>query len=270
MDEFSASASKIKTFHSWYNLKSSYITEADVIDTIKGLKKFKVSFDLGNLVDAYVTDCLDGTDTYLKIRDKVGKDLHIEAKGEITDWVTNFKKDYPIFYTQPEGSITYQTDLGNLKINLRGDILTPNTIFDIKTSKYTLNTATYSSDIQGLIYCDCFDVDTMVYEHFWISHETNKVRYKGCVKQNKVSHDAIKVIMTQFLAFCYKHNIIEYLLPPVVGIDSTFPRGKYKEQPISEMLKSEEAIKYLQWALANTDIIFSEELKKLINDTSKG
>ncbi len=98
MNEFSASASKIKTFHAWCNLKSSYINEADVIDTIKGIKKFKVSFDLGNLVDAYVTDCLDGTDTYLKVRDKVGKDLHIEAKGEITDWVYNFKKDYPILY----------------------------------------------------------------------------------------------------------------------------------------------------------------------------
>lgn len=269
---FSASASKIKMFHSWYNLKSKYIKESDLIDAIKGVKVSKVSFDLGNLVDSFVTDLLTNIDpdsldsSYQKTCAAVGSNLHVNAESQLEEWVTGFKAFFPDYTTQAEGAKLYNTDLGNLNIKVRLDVLTPNIVFDIKTSKFPLSIDLYDRDMQGYIYTDIFNVDTMYYEHFQVSHSTNNVQYRGSYKLPREKKGYVEEVAGQFLAFCYKNNLTEYLLPPSIGLNSIYPRGKYKDVLVSDMIKEEAGINYLNWAIENTDIIFSNDLKEKINE----
>lgn len=263
---YSASVSMIKSFHGWYNLKSKYISEQDVIDTIMRIKKPKISFDLGNLVDAYVTDLLSGSNIYDELKAKLNLELHEDGIAEICKWAEDFKQNNEIYTVQSEANKVYNTDLGILSLKLRTDILTPNIVHDIKTSKYGLNAATYLHDMQGFLYCDILEAGTMIYHHFWISHTTNRVRFDGFVKQPREKESMVKQVIMQFLAFCHKKGLISYLLPPEINIDSIFPRGKYKNKPVSEMLRTEDGFNYLQWAYKNTDIKFSKDLAIKIND----
>lgn len=265
MEEYISSVSKLKSFHNWYNLKSPYVKESDVIDSIKGIKVTKISFDLGNLVDTYVTDKLIGTSTYPALSKKLNKVLHEEGEQELNTWVERFKSQNNYFLVQQEHTISLPTVLGTLNVKLRPDIYTLSEVIDIKTSKQTLNVGYYENDLQGLLYCEALDLDIAVYEHFWVSHATNRVIYKGCVRQNRISKAKIIEVATQFIVFCQKNGLMNYLLPPApIDINSIYPSGKYKDMLVRDII--EKNLPYLKWAIKNTSYSFSENLVNIVNN----
>ena len=263
------STSKIKSFHNWYNLGAKYDTKESIIEMIKGTKVFKVSFDLGNLVDSFITDELTGSETYMKLTKKLNMELHENGIQNLIEWSTAFKEAHSTFQCQPSGNVDYRTPLGDISVHYRTDISTLMEVYDIKTGKQAAQAKNYLRDFQGWIYCDALDVDTMIYVHFIVSHATNNVRHDKDIRQHRIRKSELVDIITQFVSFCKKEGIEQYILPkPVVTmtLSSTYDRGnKFKDVTLAKMVSTKDGKSYLQWVRDNvSDVILDEEILTLI------
>lgn len=217
---YKVSVSKIKTVNSFYT--GAYgTTERDAIEMIQGVKKFTVSKGMGTLVDAYIMDGLTGSNDYTKLSREL--DLDITSSSEVVDlmdkYIDQFKRKYPHYLAQSSHSKIYPSILGDIEVSMRLDILTPNKVIDIKTSKYRLDPESinnFQNDIQGMFYTNAYEVDQMEYHHFVIDESAKsgyRLSFSGVVKQSYASDDEVVKHINRFMGFVQSRNLLKYVMP---------------------------------------------------------
>lgn len=205
-----SSVSKIQNYYDWVTGKF-YATEAKVIDSIKGVWTSSASTEIGSVVDSYIMDGLSGTNDYESLSKELKVTINKESIPKLDEWIAGFKETYPIYSCQPSDTKVYSTKMGDLHVTMRGDMLTPNKVFDVKTSKNSFDPMDFISRLQGHFYCDAFEVDEMVYACFLVSHETMRVNFKGEISQPKVPTDYLLEIINSYLAYVKNKDLLNYI-----------------------------------------------------------
>lgn len=260
---FTVSASKIKTFDTY--AKGSWGGYDSVVTDIMGIKKKSTALNIGSCVDAYINDMLAGGDSYDKLSTKLGLFIHEDGIEELNAWGMDFKKKHPTFTIQPKSTKIYTTKYGDLAVTLMKDIVYPGGIKDVKTSAWPLSklVAGYISDIQGLLYLDDEECDLMEYEHFKVSHATNRVKYEGIARQAPASSGYITAVLNNFMEFVMKNELSVYIdRPEVYKMDTIIFSPKHFHKSVAAVLKEDPGyIKWMMWA----GYKFDQEVKEQIN-----
>lgn len=249
---FSVSVSKLSSYHE-YTVGAWGDSESILLD-IMGVKREKISFDLGNLVDTYINDGLTGKNTYEAMSKKLGMFLHLDGIEELDNWLSEYKKKNQGYVIQKEIKKTFETNYGPLNVAGITDVLTPQTIEDNKTTKQ-FNYESYINNFQGYLYTNMIQLP-MQYNVFKVSHITNRVKFEGTVRQTYRGDDYVQGVVEGFIRFVVKNDLQIFIdRPDVFDFGTYIFANKHFYKTIAKVLEEDPG--YIRWMISK-EYKFSE------------